>query len=127
MQRTAGKVRISIKDDENGQYSLLITGDTDNSVQLVWRLGEIGVKARSMGRIIVASGQVASGAGGYAEFGKDCAHQTPQDAVRHAVHSLCDIFRAHDVAVEVGEESAAKAFAPQAGVFESFTFGSGLA
>ena len=124
----AGKIRVSIKDDEHGEYSLLITGEADNSVHLVWRLSELGVKARTMGRIVVASGKVLRNDDGtFAEFGATCNHQTVQDATRHAVHRLSDVLREHQVVMEVGEESSIRGFTPQSSIFERFTFGPGLA
>ncbi len=127
-ERISGKVRVSIKDDDKGGRSLLITGDAINCEDTVQWLAAMGLQARGIGHILIANGSILPNAdGSYSEFGQPCNHQTQADATRHAVHSLSEIFRKHDIASEVGQETAGRGFTTNAGIFERFTFGPGLA
>ncbi len=104
-QGTAGKIRISIKDGDHYERSILITGIATNGNSVVRRLQAMGVASRCFGQIIVGSGQIAGSlAGSFAEFNELCSHQTLQDATRHAVRSLSVLFREFGIEPEIGDE-----------------------
>jgi hypothetical protein len=104
-QGSAGRIRISIKDGDHYERSVLVTGTAAKGSSLVSRLRAMGLASRGFGQIVVASGHiVGSATGSFAEFNEPCTHQTLQDATRHAVRSLSALFREYGIEAEVGDE-----------------------
>jgi hypothetical protein len=120
----AGRMRVSIQDDER---SVLLTGSTIRCDELVERLESLGMVARALGRLVVACGSVSElDDGTFAEFGDGCRHMNLRDATRHAVHRLSAVLREYGIDPELGDELRGKGFASQSAGLERYSFGARL-
>ncbi len=120
----AGRMRVSIQDDER---SVLLTGSTVRCDELVERLKSLGMAARALGRVVVACGSVTELADGtFAEFGDGCRHMNLRDATRHAVHRLSAVLREYGIDPELGDGLRGRGFVAQSVGIERYSFGAKL-
>jgi hypothetical protein len=100
----SGRLRLSTKNASDDSCSVLVSGMMEDPGDIVGRLRELGLEARRMGSIVIASGKVTwQRDGACKEFAVDCHHQTAGDAARHAINRLRQLVVNYGIYADVEE------------------------